>query len=90
MTIEEMIKDFNVNMFYEINEDETKIILCEILDYDVCDYYWEKDDSVYLNFRIRPLSENWADGLDDDSANEALHEMHNYSCGKLFNGLVKK
>ena len=42
MKIEELIKNFNVEMHYEINDDETKVILCEIKNYGIDDYYWEE------------------------------------------------
>ena len=91
MRIEELIKNFNVEMHYEINENETKVILCEIKAYDIDDYYWEeKGECMNLNFSLWPIEDNWDAGLDEDTVHDIWAEMHNYGWGRMCYELVKK
>jgi hypothetical protein len=91
MKIEELIKNFNVEMHYEINDDETKVILCEIKGYDIDDWYWEeKGECMNMNFSLLPIADNWDEGLDEDSIHDICAEMHNYEWGKMQDELVRK
>jgi hypothetical protein len=91
MKIEVLIKNFNVEMHFEMNEDETKVILCEIKGYDIDDYYWdEKGESMNFNFSLWPIEDNWDAGLDEDTVHDIWAEMHNYGWGRMCDELVRK
>jgi hypothetical protein len=97
MKIEELIKKYNVNFYYETfvngnEKDKTLIeIPCKILGYYIEDWYHEeKGEQMYLYFELQPLNTEWQHGLDEDDIHDIWHSLKTLDWDDIANNLISK
>jgi hypothetical protein len=97
MKIEELIKKYNVNFYYETfvgtdDVDKTLIeIPCVIVGYHIEDYYYEeKGEDMYLYFELQPLNNEWMTALDEDDIHDIWHSLKTLSWGEISSNLILK
>jgi hypothetical protein len=93
MKIEDLIKKYNVNFRYEM-EDENETIIeipCEIVCYYIEDFYYEeKGEAMYLTFELKPLNHQWDKDLNEDVSHDIWHSLKNCTWDHIAHDVIPK